>query len=98
MPMQPAATGLGITHSSSNQISPNLMLPSQHFHGSTSREDSINCAQVAQEEDGQPRVDSSVSKKRQRATSKKASVSKRKQKEPESPLPSLNQKKAKVQK
>jgi hypothetical protein len=98
MQMQSPVAGLGITHNFSDQISPTPMVPSQHFNGSTSRGDLISHAQATQEEDSQSKVESSVSKKRQRATSKKANVSKRKQKVPESLPPSPNQKKAKVQK
>ncbi|KAF2449557.1 hypothetical protein P171DRAFT_195316 [Karstenula rhodostoma CBS 690.94] len=96
--MQPPAARLGTTHSPSGLIPTNMMLPSQHVDGFTLPEDQTSHAQATQEEDVQPKVDSNVNKKRQRATSNKASAPKREKQQPESRSSSPERKKAKVQK
>ncbi|KAL5403452.1 hypothetical protein PMIN03_009861 [Paraphaeosphaeria minitans] len=96
--MQAAAASLGTTLSPSNRIPTTMMLPSQHFEGLVSSEGQISHAQTVQEDDVEPTVDLNVSKKRQHATSKKTSVSKRVKKQPESRSSSPDRKKGEVQK
>ncbi|OAG11869.1 uncharacterized protein CC84DRAFT_58093 [Paraphaeosphaeria sporulosa] len=96
--MQAATAHLGTTFSPSNGIPTAMMSPSQHSEGLTSFEGQTSHAQTVQEDDVEPKMDINVSKKRQRATSKKVRVSTRVKKPPESQSSSLDWKKVQVQK
>ncbi|KAJ4360569.1 uncharacterized protein N0V89_001135 [Didymosphaeria variabile] len=97
--LQSPAAGLNITHSPPNQVLPNMKPPSQQHIGFAPPGGRISNAHATQDEDVRPTtMNNSVQEKRQRATSKKASVSKGEQKLPDSLSPSPKQKKAKLHK